>query len=71
MFVHHNELLWMLRQVDGQRVHQEKIVRKFENHGIYSLFPYFDGIESLFNKSNDKDGTRVQFVSATLHGWFK
>lgn len=56
MFVHHNELLWMLRQVDGQRVNQEKIVRKFENHGIYSLFPYFDGIESLFNKSNDKDG---------------
>lgn len=56
MFVSHNELLWMLRQVDGQRVHQDKLIRKFTNHGISSLLPYFNGIESLFDKSKDKDG---------------
>ncbi len=56
MFVSHNELLWMLRQVDGQRVNQENLIRKFKNHGISSLFPYFDGIASLFNKSNNKGG---------------
>ena len=54
MFVSHNELLWMLRQVDGQRVNREKLLRKFTNHGISSLLPYFDGIESLFDSSNDK-----------------
>lgn len=56
MFVSHNELLWMLRQVDGQRVNQDKLIRKFTNHGISSLLPYFDGIESLFDKSNDRYG---------------
>lgn len=55
MFVSRNELLWMLRQVDGQRVNQDKLIRKFTNHGISSLLPYFDGIESLFDHSNDKD----------------
>ena len=62
MFVSHHELLWMLRQVDGQRVNQEKLVRKFKNHGISSLLPYFDGIESLFNKSKDKDGVLKSFI---------
>jgi len=54
MFVNHSELLWMLRQVDGQRVNREKLLRKFTNHGISSLLPYFDGIEALFDSSGDK-----------------
>jgi len=56
MFISHNELLWILRQVDGQRVNKDKLIRKFTNHGISSLLPYFDDIESLFNKSDGKDG---------------
>ncbi len=54
MFVSYKKLLWMLRQVDGQRVNKGKLVRKITNHGISSLLPYFDGIESLFDKSSDK-----------------
>lgn len=54
MFVSHNDLIWMVRQVDGQRVTQERLIRKFINHGISSFFPYFDNIESIFEKSNDK-----------------
>jgi len=56
MFVRHNELLWMLRQVDCQRINQEELVRKFESYGISSLMPYFDDIESIFNKSDNKSG---------------
>jgi hypothetical protein len=44
----------MLRQVDGQRVNKGKLVRKFTNHGIYSLLPYFNGIESLVDRSREK-----------------
>ncbi len=54
MFVSHNELLWMIRQVDGQRVNREKLLRKFTNHGISSLLPYFGGIEPLFDSASDK-----------------
>lgn len=56
MFVSYQELLWMLRQIDGQRVSKEKIVRKFTNHGISSLLPYFNDVESFFDGSNDKIG---------------
>lgn len=56
MFVSHDELLWMLRQVDGQRINQEELIRKFASYGISSLLPYFDDIESIFNKSDDKGG---------------
>jgi hypothetical protein len=64
MFVSHKDLLWMLRQVDGQRVNQDKLIRKFANHGVSSLLPYFGGIESLFNKSNDKCGVVKNVIRA-------
>lgn len=54
MFVNHKELLWMLRQVYGQRTSKEILIRKFMNHGITSLLPYFNKIESFFDKSSDK-----------------
>lgn len=54
MFVRHDELLWMLRQVYGQRIPREKLVRKFASHGIYSLFPYYPGIAALFESCDDK-----------------
>ena len=34
------------------------------NHGISSLLPYFDGIESLFDKSNDNYGVVKKVVRA-------
>jgi len=54
MFVSHDELLWMLRQIYGQRFRQEELVRRFRNRGISSLLPYCAGIESLYNKLEDK-----------------
>ncbi len=54
MFVRHDELLWMLRQIYGQRIKRDKLVRKFKNHGISSLLPYFPGIESIFNNLDEK-----------------
>ncbi|WP_303720278.1 radical SAM protein [Malonomonas rubra] len=54
MYVSRDELLWMLRQIYGQRIEQEKLIRKFRNHGISSLLPYFNEIESIFNKLDDK-----------------
>jgi len=54
MFIFRKELLWILRQVDGQKVNKDKLIRKFINHGITSLLPYYDDIESLFNRSSDK-----------------
>jgi Radical SAM superfamily len=56
MYISHNELLWILRQVDGQRIDQNQLIRMFANHGIYSLLPYFNGIESIFEKSDDRLG---------------
>lgn len=64
MFVSHKELSWMLRQVDGQRVNKEKLIRKFTNHTISSLLPYFDGIEELFDKSSDKPGILKNVIRA-------
>ena len=54
MFVSRDELLWMLRQIYGQRIKRETLIRKFMNHGISSLLPYYDGIESIFNNLDDK-----------------
>lgn len=64
MFVSHKELLWMLRQVYGQRAKAETLIRKFSNHGISSLFPYFNDIESFFDKSSDKLGVLANVVRA-------
>ncbi len=65
MFVGGDELLWMLRRIYGQRIKQEKLIRNFKSHGIYSLLPYFDGIEALFNGLDDKIGV-VQKVFRAL-----
>ncbi|MCW8893024.1 MAG: radical SAM protein [Deltaproteobacteria bacterium] len=54
----------MLRQVYGQRVNREKLIRKFTNHGISSLLPYFDGIELIFYKSSDKLGVVKNVLSS-------
>lgn len=54
MFVSDKELVWMLRQVDGQRVNREKLIRKFTNHSLSSLLPYFDGVASVFDKASNK-----------------
>ena len=62
MFVSNKELLWMLRQVDGQRVNREKLYRKFTNHSLFSLLPYFDRIGSIFDKSRNK----TEIVKNTL-----
>lgn len=64
MFVSHNDLLWMLRQVDGQRVKREKLIRKFMNHGIYSLLPYFSGIESFYDNLDNKHGVVRKVIRA-------
>ncbi len=64
MFVSQNELLWMLRQVYGQRIHKDKLIRKFTNHGISSLLPYFDGIDTLFDKLDDRSGVARTVIRA-------
>ncbi len=51
MYVSRNDLLWMLRQIYGQRIDQGKLLRKFTNRGIYSLFPYCDKTAAIFEKS--------------------
>jgi len=56
MFVSHNDLLWMLRQVDGQAVPRDRLVHKLSNHSLLSLFPYYDGIDALFAAVADKPG---------------
>jgi hypothetical protein len=64
MFVAHNELIWMLRQVDGQRVHHDKLLRKFTNHGVSSLLPHYPGIDAIFEQSDDKSGAIRNFIRA-------
>lgn len=64
MFITHKDLLWMLGKVNGQRIHKDKIIRIFTNHGISSPLPYFDKIDSLFNTSNDKLGVAEKVISA-------
>ncbi|WP_161947635.1 radical SAM protein [Malonomonas rubra] len=54
----------MLRQFDGQRIAQEKLLRKFSNHSLFSLLPCFDGIESLFEKSDDKSRIAAKTIQA-------
>jgi hypothetical protein len=63
MYVSRNDLLWMLRQIYGQRINQDKLIRKFTNRGIYSLFPYFDDIASIYKKSSDRDTPLRRFCS--------
>ncbi len=70
MYISHTELLWMLRQVDGQRINKEKLFRKFNNHGLFSLLPYFDGIESLFDNLADKNAVTkkaLRYLSAVAN----
>ena len=64
MFVRRDELLWMLRLIYGRRIKQEELIRKLKNHGISSLLPYADGIESLFNHHDDKFGVVKKAVRA-------
>ncbi len=54
MFMTHKDLLWMLGKINGQRIHRDKLIRILTNHGISSLFPYCDKIQSLFDTSTDK-----------------
>ena len=54
MFVSHNELVWMLRQVYGRRIRRDDLHRKFSNHGITSLLAYVDGIDTLFDRLDDQ-----------------
>jgi hypothetical protein len=65
MYVSHNDLLWMLRQIYGQRIEQGKLIRKFSNHGIYSLFPYFDDIASIYEKSVPRKTIAQKILRAT------
>ena len=64
MFVSQDELLWMLRQLYGHRMSRDKLLSKLKNHGIYSLFPYFDGIATLFQQQADKTGVIERAVRA-------
>lgn len=64
MFVRRDELLWMLRLIYGRRIRQEELLRKFRNHGISSLLPYFDGIESIFNHHDDQSGVVKKVIRA-------
>jgi len=54
MFVSHDELVWMLRQIYGRRFKHAELIRKFSNHGLYSLLPYIADIEGRFNDREDK-----------------
>lgn len=56
MFINQKERLWLLRKVNGQRIHKEKLVRLIKNHGISSLLPYYNAIDSLFDRSKDRPG---------------
>ena len=64
MFVSHDELFWMLRQIYGQRIKRETLIRKFMNHGISSLLPYYNEIASIFNNLEDKPGVVNQAFRA-------
>lgn len=56
MYVSRDDLLWMLRQIYGYRTRRDKLLHKFTNHGIFSLFPHFSGIDTIFNALDDKPG---------------
>lgn len=58
MFVSHDDLVWMLRQIYGQRIKREKLIFKFKNHGLPSLLPYFDRLDTMFNQHDDKLGVK-------------
>lgn len=64
MFVSNKELVWMVRQVDGQRVNKEKLIRKFTNHSLSSLLPYFNKIGPIFDKSSGKIGILKTVIQA-------
>ena len=61
-FVLHTDLLWMVRQIDGQKIRRDKLIRKFKNHVISSLLPYYDGIDSLFETTSDKQSLAAKIV---------
>ena len=63
MYITHKDLLWMLGKINGQRIHRDKLVRIFTNHGISSLFPYVDKLQSLFNTSDDKSGVAKKAIT--------
>ena len=64
MFVGHDELIWMLRRIYGQRYTWETLMHKFSTHCISSLLPYYPGTESLFDNLGDKAGVVKKVVPA-------
>lgn len=64
MFISHDDLMWMLRRIYGQRYTRETLMHKFSAHTISSLLPYYQGTESLFDGLDDKTGVITQAVSA-------
>ncbi len=55
MYLSHDDLMWMLRRIYGQRYSRETLLRKFSSHSIFSLLPYYDGIEQLFDTYEEKN----------------
>ena len=64
MFVSDDELLWMLRQLYGRRFRREELIRKLSNRGMSSLLPYVAGIETFYNKLDDKSDVIKKAVQA-------
>jgi radical SAM superfamily enzyme len=64
MFVSHDELVWMLRQIYGRRFKHDELIRKFSNRGLSSLLPYLSGIEGRFNTLADNQEVVKKAVGA-------
>lgn len=64
MFVSHDDLVWMLRQIYGQRIKRDKLIFRFKNHGLSSLLPYFDRLDTLFDQHHDKLGVKKKALPA-------
>ncbi len=64
MFVSRDELAWMLRRIYGQRISRDTLLRKFQSHGMTSLFPYYPGTDVLFDRLDDKTGVVKKLLPA-------
>ncbi len=54
MFISHNDLMWILRRIYGQRYTRDTLIDKFTGHSILSLLPSYNGIDALFSLLDDK-----------------
>ncbi len=54
MFINHDELMWILRRIYGQRYCRATLIDKFKGHSISSILPYYDKIDLLFDSLDDK-----------------